>query len=306
MVCASMPSRRLDLSAFYAVYRDDGSGPGGARSGDDGRAVALRLRDRGALVAADRAALHRGRRHARDLRQPGARITRRSRASASATRRALAGLFGEVLALCAEAGLVRVGVIAVDGTKVHANAVAARDARLRADRARDPRRRRRRSTPKRTSVSAMRAATSCPPSWPTAQGRQRWLRDAKRRLDERRAAGGPADPASRPERLKEAKRRLEEEHRVECRANAAYEDYRRHGRDEERPPVGRAQSAQALPAARAAGGQDQPHRSGLAQRQDAARLGAGLQRPGGHDRGSDRHRRRGHTSPRPTSASSSR
>ena len=36
--------------------------------------------------------------------------------------RALAELFGEVLALCAEAGLVRVGVIAVDGTKVQANA----------------------------------------------------------------------------------------------------------------------------------------------------------------------------------------
>ena len=35
---------------------------------------------------------------------------------------ALAGLFGEVLALCREAGLVKVGVIAVDGTKVHANA----------------------------------------------------------------------------------------------------------------------------------------------------------------------------------------
>jgi transposase len=35
---------------------------------------------------------------------------------------ALAGLFGEVLALCAEAGLAQVGVVAVDGTKVHANA----------------------------------------------------------------------------------------------------------------------------------------------------------------------------------------
>ena len=39
---------------------------------------------------------------------------------------ALAGVFGEVLALCARSGLVQVGVIAVDGTKVHAN--AARDA----------------------------------------------------------------------------------------------------------------------------------------------------------------------------------
>jgi hypothetical protein len=31
-------------------------------------------------------------------------------------------LFGEVLVLCREAGLVSVGVVAVDGTKVHANA----------------------------------------------------------------------------------------------------------------------------------------------------------------------------------------
>jgi hypothetical protein len=35
---------------------------------------------------------------------------------------ALAGLFGEVLALCARSGLAKVGVIAVDGTKLHANA----------------------------------------------------------------------------------------------------------------------------------------------------------------------------------------
>src|SRR6188472_2069064 len=35
---------------------------------------------------------------------------------------ALAGLFGEVLALCAEAGLVDARVVAVDGTKVHGNA----------------------------------------------------------------------------------------------------------------------------------------------------------------------------------------
>lgn len=35
---------------------------------------------------------------------------------------ALAGLFGDVLGLCAEAGLVNVGVVAIDGTKVAANA----------------------------------------------------------------------------------------------------------------------------------------------------------------------------------------
>ena len=35
---------------------------------------------------------------------------------------ALAELFGEVLGLCREAGLVKVGLIAIDGTKMHANA----------------------------------------------------------------------------------------------------------------------------------------------------------------------------------------
>jgi len=39
---------------------------------------------------------------------------------------ALAGLFSEVLALCAEAGLVKPGLIAIDGTKVAAH--ASRDA----------------------------------------------------------------------------------------------------------------------------------------------------------------------------------
>ena len=36
--------------------------------------------------------------------------------------RALGELFCEVLALCDEAGLVEVGVIAIDGTKIRANA----------------------------------------------------------------------------------------------------------------------------------------------------------------------------------------
>ena len=39
---------------------------------------------------------------------------------------ALAGLFSEVLAMCAAAGLVKAGLIAIDGTKVAAN--ASRDA----------------------------------------------------------------------------------------------------------------------------------------------------------------------------------
>jgi hypothetical protein len=69
-----------------------------------------------------------------------------------------------------------------------------------------------------------------PPELSTAQGRRGWLREAKRRLDEKRAEEARPIPRDRPERLKEAKRRLEEEHRTECRANAAYEAYRARGR----------------------------------------------------------------------------
>jgi hypothetical protein len=55
------------------------------------------------------------------------------------------------------------------------------------------------------------------------------LRDAKRRLDERRAAEARPVPKSRPARLREGKRRLEEDHDVHCRANEAYEAYRARG-----------------------------------------------------------------------------
>ena len=134
-----------------------------------------------------------------------------------------------MLALCAEAGLVRVGVVAIDGTKVHANASQhatrsyeqiAREILAEAD-----------------AVDAAedeqfgeRRGDELPPELATAQGRRGWLREAKRRLDERRAEEARPIPRSRPERLKEAKRRLEEEHEVECRANADYEAYRARGR----------------------------------------------------------------------------
>ena len=161
---------RLDLSGVLRGLSARRAGPGGARAGDDGRAVALQLRGRGALVAADRAALRRGRRHAGDLRQPARPITRRSRAFASATRTRWRSCSARCCALCAEAGLVRVGVIAVDGTKVAGQRVASRHARLRADRARDPRATPTPSTPRRTSASATRAATSCPSELSTAAG----------------------------------------------------------------------------------------------------------------------------------------
>jgi hypothetical protein len=142
---------------------------------------------------------------------------------------ALAGLFGDVLALCAEAGLVQVGLLAIDGTKVHANA-SQHATRSYEDVARE-------ILAEADAVDAAedeqfgeRRGDELPPELATAQGRRGWLREAKRRLDERRAEEARPIPRSRPDRLKEAKRRLEEEHEVECRANADYEAYRARGR----------------------------------------------------------------------------
>ncbi len=150
--------------------------------------------------------------------------------------RALAGLFGEVLGLCARAGLVEAEIVAVDGTKVHANAShhANRDyeqlAReileeaAEADRVEDEK-------------FGERRGDELPPELSTAQGRRGWLREAKCQLDEQRAQESCPIPASRPARVKEAKRRLEEELWVESRANEAYEAYRARGVMKDGPHV---------------------------------------------------------------------
>src|SRR3954447_21227264 len=71
---------------------------------------------------------------------------------------AIAGLFGEVLTLCARSGLVRVGVIAVDGTKLQAN--VSRNENLDYEQlAREILEEARPSTPPKTSFTARRSAT---------------------------------------------------------------------------------------------------------------------------------------------------
>jgi hypothetical protein len=142
---------------------------------------------------------------------------------------ALAGLFGEVLWLCAGAGLVRVGVIAVDGTKVQANAShhATRDY---AQIAKEILEHADAVDAEEDERFGDARGDELPEALSTPEGRQRWLRDARRRLDDKRAREARPIPGPRPKRLKEAKRRLEEDHQVQLDANAAYEDYRRHGR----------------------------------------------------------------------------
>src|SRR5919204_274439 len=112
---------QCDLSAFTAVYREDGQG---RPAFDPAMMVALLLY---AYCHGVRSSREIERRCVRDVAvrviaagyRPDHATIARFRARHEA---ALQSLFTEVLRLCAEAGLVRLALLAVDGTKVGANA----------------------------------------------------------------------------------------------------------------------------------------------------------------------------------------
>jgi transposase len=142
---------------------------------------------------------------------------------------AIAGLFGEVLVLCAQNGLAKVGVIAVDGTKVQAN--ASRNENL------DYEQIAREIVEEAIATDAAEdelygdvRGDELPEQLRTGEGRRAWLREAQRCLEERRDQNPQPVPRSRSKRLKDAKRRLQEQLWNEIRANAAYEHYRAEGR----------------------------------------------------------------------------
>src|ERR671932_1368874 len=142
---------------------------------------------------------------------------------------AIAGLFGEVLALCARSGLAKVGVIAVDGTKLQAN--ASRNENLDYEQvAREILEEAKAVDAAEDELYGEARGDELPEEFATAQGRRGWLREAKQRLEAERAAHPQPVPRSRSKRVKEAKRRLEEELWTEVRANRAYEAYRARGR----------------------------------------------------------------------------
>src|SRR5918993_2109231 len=112
---------QMDLAAFYGAYRQDGHG----------RAAF----DPAVMVALLLYAYARGIRSSRVIERAceedvAFRVLAAHQAPDHTTiarfrqrhQDALAGVFGEVLWLCAEAGVVDARVVAVDGTKVHANA----------------------------------------------------------------------------------------------------------------------------------------------------------------------------------------
>src|SRR4051812_37853414 len=174
----------MDLSGFYSGYRADGHG---RPAHDPAMMVAL-------LVYA----YARGRRSSRVIERGcfedvAARVITANRQPDHTTiarfrqrhETPLAGVFGHVLGLCAQAGLAGVAVVAVDGTKVHANASerATRDyEQLAAEALREA-----------AEIDAAederfgdRRGDELPPELATAQGRKKWLESARRRLDAQR------------------------------------------------------------------------------------------------------------------------
>ena len=218
----------MDLSGFYADYRLDGHG----RPAHDPAMMV------GLLVYA----YARGQRSSRGIergciediayrviaanRQPDHTTIARFRQRHET---AIAALFGQVLALCAQAGLAGVEVLAVDGTKVHANASerATRDyTQLAEEVLQDAAQ----IDAEEDAQFGERRGDELPGELATAQGRRKWLEAAKRRLDARRELQARPIPRARAARVREAKRRLDEELLTEVRANAAYEEYRKRGR----------------------------------------------------------------------------
>src|SRR5919108_1946211 len=218
---------RIDMAAFYAAYREDGR----CRPAyEPAMMLALLLY-----------AYARGTRSSRVIERAcvedvAFRVIAAQQRPDHATiarfverhQRALADVFGSVLGLCARAGLIGGAVVAIDGTKIHAN--ASRDATfdyeriareiveeaIATDRAEDER-------------YGEARGDELPPEISTRQGRRKWLREAQRALDEQRAREQRPIPRSRPKRLTESKRRLEEQLWTECRANEAYEAFRARG-----------------------------------------------------------------------------
>jgi transposase len=111
----------MDLTAFYSAYRQDGWG---RAAHDPAMMVALLLYT---YAVGERSSRGIERRCSEDV---AFRVIAANQVPDHATvarfrtrhEDALAGLFGEVLLLCARAGAISVGVIAVDGTRMKANA----------------------------------------------------------------------------------------------------------------------------------------------------------------------------------------
>jgi transposase len=205
---------RLDLGEFYAAYRVDGQG---RAAYDPGMMVGLLLY---AYAVGVRSARVIERRCVEDVafrviaanRVPDHATIARFRAGHQG---ALGGLFSQVLVLCERAGLISAGVVAIDSTKVGANASGLVNAGYEQIA--------REILEQAAAIDAQederfgdRRGDELPPELADEKSRREWLSEALRELEQE--AGERPVAASRPERLVEARRRLEDQRELECDA----------------------------------------------------------------------------------------
>jgi transposase len=267
----------MDLVDFYAGYRADGHG---RAAYEPSVMVALVLYAFATRVRSSRAI----ERHCRQ--DVAYRVITANLVPDHATiarfvcrhERALADLFGEVLKLCDRAGLIKPGVVSIDGTRIAGNASPevnyefeqiAREilAEARAtdeaedeafgeargdelpDQLRTPEGRREFFRQARQQMRREEASPE-PGGEPEAeatgevslelapdeivgrgrQGRDAWLREGKRQLEQHRWENPDAISRSRGQRLLIAAERLQSDRDVQRRASEAYEAYRAQGR----------------------------------------------------------------------------
>ncbi len=261
---------QMDLSGFYAAYRADGHG---RAAYEPSMMVTLVLHAFATRVRSSRAIESHCRQDVAYRVIAGTVVPDHATIARFVVRHemALAELFGEVLRLCGEAGLVKPEVIAIDGTRMagNANSDATRDfgqlaseivAEHKAtDEAEDelygdargdelPEQLRTREGRREFFARVreeQRAAAAEEVSEPEAeevvepecefdeerivartQGREGWLREARRQLEQHRWQNPSRVPRRRLERLLLAAERLEVDLAAECRGNQAYEEFK--------------------------------------------------------------------------------
>jgi transposase len=262
---------RMDLAAFYAAYRADGHG---RAAYEPSVMVALVLY---AYSTNERSSRGMERRCRQDI---AYRVITGNQTPDHATvarfirrhQQALNELFGAVLRLCARAGLVDSGIVAVDGTKLTANASSDsnvdydRIAReiieqaIATDEAEDGQYGDARGDelPSELQTAAGRRAWlerelardpdgedgraepegDFDPERIGRTGRRGWLREAHRHLEAQRWQNAEPLPRSRADRLRFAARCLEDDLASECRGNKAYEALKEHLRIHDKRKVG--------------------------------------------------------------------
>ena len=265
----------MDLAGFYAAYRADGHG---RAAYEPSMMVTLVLYANATKQRSSRAIENHCRQDVAYRVITGNVVPDHATIARFVVRHesALAGLFGEVLRLCDQAGLVAPGLVAIDGTHLAGN--ASREANREfeqiareilaehkaTDEAEDQRfgeargdelpeqlrtpegrreffrqakhKRQRQETDTQEPQSDAEAEADGEFEFDAerivarVQGREGWLRDAKRQLEQRRWQEPDAISRSRSARLVLAARRLQADLDAERCGNEAYEAYRAQGR----------------------------------------------------------------------------